>query len=108
VTPDEQTDRGDDRRGDEVVQPLSDCLMSTQRSPRTTPPQTSSITHGIAPRTENVTKRHSGMRAMPAGIEMNVRTTGIIRDTKTVTSPQRLKWRSARSRSCIEMRTYFP
>ena len=57
----------------------------------TIPPQTRSMTHGIAPRTENTMKRQSGIRAIPAGTEMNVRTIGSIREKKTVTSPQRLK-----------------
>ena len=49
-----------------------------------------------------------GIRAIPAGTEMNVRTMGSIREKKTVASPQRLKCRSATSRSCIEIRTYLP
>ena len=73
-----------------------------------TPPQTSSMTQGIAPRTEKATKRQSGIRAMPAGTEMNVRTIGSMREKNTVASPHRAKCRSAVARSAAEMSTYLP
>jgi hypothetical protein len=45
------------------------------------------MTHGIAPAIEKSRKRQMGMRATPAGTEMNVRTIGSMREKKTVASP---------------------
>ena len=45
------------------------------------------------------------MRAIPAGIEMNVRTIGSMREKNTVASPKRANHRSAVSMSCELMRT---
>ena len=44
-------------------------------------------THGRQPRNVSTEKRMNGIRATPAGSEMNVRTIGSMRVKKTVASP---------------------
>ena len=52
-------------------------------------------THGRQPRNVSTEKRTNGIRATPAGSEMNVRTIGSMRVKKTVASPWRSNQRSA-------------
>ena len=55
----------------------------------------SAKTHGRQPRNVSTEKRKNGIRATPAGSEMNVRTIGSMRVKKTVASPWRSNQRSA-------------
>ena len=78
---DEEPDEKEDARGDEVVD-AAQALLDRQ------PVRAEDLpTQGIAPAIENSVKRQSGMRATPAGTEMNVRTTGSIREKNTVAEP---------------------
>ena len=54
-------------------------------------------TQGMQPRIVSTLKRQNGMRATPAGSEMNVRMIGSIREKKTVASPCFSNQRSAHS-----------
>ena len=47
----------------------------------------SSRTHGTQPATVKSVKRQKGIRATPAGNEMNVRMIGSMREKNTVASP---------------------
>ena len=47
----------------------------------------SAKTHGRQPRNVRIEKRRKGIRATPAGSEMNVRTIGSMRVKKTAASP---------------------
>jgi hypothetical protein len=51
--------------------------------------------HGMQPASVSTEKRQNGMRATPAGSEMNVRTIGSRRVKNTVESPWRWNQRSA-------------
>ena len=55
-------------------------------------------THGMHPASVRAVNRQKGMRATPAGREMNVRTIGSIRLKNTVGAPQRSNQRSAHCR----------
>ena len=53
-------------------------------------------------------KRQNGIRATPAGSEMNVRMIGSMRVKKTVASPWRSNQRSAHSRWLFLMCSFLP
>ncbi len=61
--------------------------MSSQRAPSWAPAQTRRIDHSNAPAVENAMKVPSGIRATPAGNEMNVRTIGRRRLKNAVAGP---------------------
>ena len=65
--------------------------------PATSPIATSRMHQGSDPSTVRTEKRTIGMRATPAGSEMNVRTTGSSRAKNTVGVPQRSNQRCAYS-----------
>ena len=65
-------------------------------------------THGMQPASVRTLKRQNGMRATPAGSEMNVRMIGSIREKKTVASPWRSNQRSAHSRWLFLMWSFLP
>ena len=68
----------------------------------------SAKTHGRQPRKVRTEKRMNGMRATPAGSEMNVRTIGSIRVKKTVASPCFSNQRSATTRWWGLMKILWP
>ena len=65
-------------------------------------------THGMHPASVNAVKRQNGIRATPAGSEMNVRMIGSMRVKKTVASPWRSNQRSAQSRWLFLMCSLLP
>ena len=65
-------------------------------------------TQGRQPRNVRTEKRMNGIRATPAGSEMNVRTIGSMRVKKTVASPWRSNQRSATFRWWGLMKTLWP
>ena len=84
------------------------CRISTQLAPSCCPAQTSRIDQGSAPSVENTMNWPIGMRATPAGNEMNVRTIGMSRLKNAVAGPYFWKNRSASSSSCGRMSRYLP
>ena len=64
--------------------------------------------HGMQPSVVSSVKRQKGIRATPAGSEMNVRMIGSMRVKKTVASPWRSNQRSAHSRCDFLMWSFFP
>jgi hypothetical protein len=62
----------------------------------------------MQPRVVNSVNRQNGMRAAPAGSEMNVRTIGSMREKKTVASPCLSNQRSAQSMCSFLMWSFFP
>ena len=65
-------------------------------------------THGTQPRNVSTEKRMNGIRATPAGSEMNVRMIGSMRVKKTVASPWRSNQRSAACRWWGLMKILWP
>ena len=64
--------------------------------------------HGMQPSSVSTLKRQKGIRATPAGSEMNVRMIGSRRVKKTVASPCRSNQRSAVARCLGEIPTLRP
>ena len=60
---------------------------SSQLSPTARPANASITTQGMQPIRVRTVKRQKGMRAMPAGSEMNVRMMGRQRESSTAQSP---------------------
>ena len=58
-----------------------------QRWPTPSPISSSASTHGMQPASVSSVKRQKGIRATPAGSEMNVRMTGSIRLKKMAGAP---------------------
>ena len=65
-------------------------------------------TQGMQPSSVSRLKRQKGIRATPAGSEMNVRMIGSMRVKKTVASPWRSNQRSAHSRCDFLMCSFLP
>jgi hypothetical protein len=65
-------------------------------------------THGMQPSSVSTVKRMNGIRATPAGSEMNVRTMGSIRLKNTAGAPQRSNQRSASARCDALMCSLLP
>ena len=81
-----------------VVHVVEAVLPGSQLSPACLPMNVRRSTHGMQPASVSTVNRQNGIRATPAGSEMNVRMIGSIRVKKTVASPWRSNQRSAHSR----------
>jgi len=82
--------------------------MSSQLSPSWTPIQVRNATQGTHPSTVYRMNLQNGMRPMPAGSDMKVRTMGSTRLKKTVAVPHLANHSSAISRWWCRRSTYLP